>query len=269
MFDFFPQIRLQNSWQVILNPPQINLNSIFAFYMKFQEEINKRRTFGIISHPDAGKTTLTEKLLLFGGAIQTAGAVKNNKIKKSATSDFMEIEKQRGISVATSVMAFNYKEKQINILVSTTVIEVGVNVPNASVMVIENAERFGLSQLHQLRGRVGRGEYDSYCILMTKGILSADAQTRIKAMVSTNDGFKISEIDLKLRGPGDLLGTKQSGVIDFKLADLTDDVKIFDLAKKEVKRIIEIDPKLKLNNNILIKEELLEFHHNKSWSNIG
>ena len=156
-----------------------------------------------------------------------------------------------------------------NILVSTTVIEVGVNVPNASVMVIENAERFGLSQLHQLRGRVGRGEYDSYCILMTKGILSADAQTRIKAMVSTNDGFKISEIDLKLRGPGDLLGTKQSGVIDFKLADLTDDVKIFDLAKKEVKRIIEIDPKLKLNNNILIKEELLEFHHNKSWSNIG
>ena len=116
MFDFFPQIRLQNSWQVILNPPQINLNSIFAFYMKFQEEIKKRRTFGIISHPDAGKTTLTEKLLLFGGAIQTAGAVKNNKIKKSATSDFMEIEKQRGISVATSVMAINYREKQINIL---------------------------------------------------------------------------------------------------------------------------------------------------------
>ena len=116
MFDFFPQIRLQNSWQVILNHPQINLNSIFALCMKFQEEINKRRTFGIISHPDAGKTTLTEKLLLFGGAIQTAGAVKNNKIKKSATSDFMEIEKQRGISVATSVMAFNYKEKQINIL---------------------------------------------------------------------------------------------------------------------------------------------------------
>ena len=116
MFDFFPQIRLQNSWQVILNPPQINLNSIFAFYMKVQEEIKKRRTFGIISHPDAGKTTLTEKLLLFGGAIQTAGAVKNNKIKKSATSDFMEIEKQRGISVATSVMAFNYRDKQINIL---------------------------------------------------------------------------------------------------------------------------------------------------------
>ena len=116
MFDFFPQKRLQNSWQVILNPPQINLSSIFASCMKFQEEINKRRTFGIISHPDAGKTTLTEKLLLFGGAIQTAGAVKNNKIKKSATSDFMEIEKQRGISVATSVMAFNYREKKINIL---------------------------------------------------------------------------------------------------------------------------------------------------------
>jgi len=158
---------------------------------------------------------------------------------------------------------------ETNILVSTTVIEVGVNVPNASVMVIENAERFGLSQLHQLRGRVGRGEYNSYCILMTKDKMSPDAETRINAMVSTNDGFKISEIDLKLRGPGDILGTQQSGVVDFKIADLTNDLKIFDLAKKEVKKLISNDPKLKHPNNITIRQELLEFYNNKSWSSIG
>ena len=158
---------------------------------------------------------------------------------------------------------------ETNILVSTTVIEVGVNVPNASVMVIENAERFGLSQLHQLRGRVGRGEYDSYCILMTKDKMSPDAETRINAMVSTNDGFKISEIDLKLRGPGDILGTQQSGVVNFKIADLTNDLKIFDLAKKEVKKLISNDPKLKHPNNITIRQELLEFYNNKSWSSIG
>ena len=158
---------------------------------------------------------------------------------------------------------------ETNILVSTTVIEVGVNVPNASVMVIENAERFGLSQLHQLRGRVGRGEYNSYCILMTKDKMSPDAETRINAMVSTNDGFKISEIDLKLRGPGDILGTQQSGVVDFKIADLTNDLKIFDLAKKEVKKLISNDPKLKHPNNLTIRQELLEFYNNKSWSSIG
>ena len=158
---------------------------------------------------------------------------------------------------------------ETNILVSTTVIEVGVNVPNASVMVIENAERFGLSQLHQLRGRVGRGEYNSYCILMTKDKMSPDAETRINAMVSTNDGFKISEIDLKLRGPGDILGTQQSGVVDFKIADLTNDLKIFDLAKKEVKNLISSDPKLKHSNNITIRQELIEFYNNKSWSSIG
>ena len=158
---------------------------------------------------------------------------------------------------------------ETNILVSTTVIEVGVNVPNASVMVIENAERFGLSQLHQLRGRVGRGEYNSYCILMTKDKMTPDAETRINAMVSTNDGFKISEIDLKLRGPGDILGTQQSGVVDFKIADLTNDLKIFDLAKKEVKKLISNDPKLKHPNNITIRQELLEFYNNKSWSSIG
>ena len=109
---------------------------------------------------------------------------------------------------------------ETQIMVATTVIEVGVNVPNASVMLIESAERFGLSQLHQLRGRVGRGAEQSFCILMSGNKLSKDAQQRLKTMVRTSDGFEIAEEDLKLRGPGDLLGTQQSGILDLKLADL-------------------------------------------------
>ena len=156
-----------------------------------------------------------------------------------------------------------------NILISTTVIEVGVNVPNASVMIIESAERFGLSQMHQLRGRVGRGSYESYCILMTKDNLSNDAQTRINAMTETNNGFKISEIDLKLRGPGDVLGTKQSGDLDFKLGDIVNDVDVFNEAFDEVKKVISSDPDLIniLNNNI--KSYLVNNSNNKSWNIIG
>ena len=117
--------------------------------------------------------------------------------------------------------AMNYFAKgKADIMVATTVIEVGVNVPNASVMVIESAERFGLSQLHQLRGRVGRGAEQSYCILMTGDKLSAESRKRIKTMCETNDGFKISEVDMQLRGPGDILGTQQSGMVDFKRLDL-------------------------------------------------
>ena len=156
-----------------------------------------------------------------------------------------------------------------NILISTTVIEVGVNVPNASVMIIESAERFGLSQMHQLRGRVGRGSYESYCILMTKDNLSNDAQTRINAMTETNNGFKISEIDLKLRGPGDVLGTRQSGDLDFKLGDIVNDVDVFNEAFDEVKKVISSDPDLIsiLNNNI--KSYLVNNSNNKSWNIIG
>ena len=156
-----------------------------------------------------------------------------------------------------------------NILISTTVIEVGVNVPNASVMIIESAERFGLSQMHQLRGRVGRGSYESYCILMTKDNLSNDAQTRINAMTETNNGFKISEIDLKLRGPGDVLGTRQSGDLDFKLGDIVNDVDVFNEAFDEVKKLISSDPDLIsiLNNNI--KSYLVNNSNNKSWNIIG
>src|SRR5690554_1120574 len=118
-----------------------------------------------------------------------------------------------------------------DIMVSTTVIEVGVNVPNASVMVIESAERFGLSQLHQLRGRVGRGAEQSYCILMTSHKLSNDSKIRMETMVRTNDGFEISEVDLKLRGPGDIMGKQQSGVLNLQIADLVKDKDILQLAR--------------------------------------
>ena len=138
---------------------------------------------------------------------------------------------------------------EIHILLSTTVIEVGVDVPNASVMVIENAERFGLSQLHQLRGRVGRGAEQSYCLLMTKHKLSTESKQRLKAMTDTNDGFEIANIDLRLRGPGDLQGTRQSGELDFKLADLAKDEKLVVFTRNLAKEILEEDPDLQLPKN--------------------
>ena len=139
------------------------------------------------------------------------------------------------------------------IMVATTVIEVGVNVPNASVMIIENAERFGLSQLHQLRGRVGRGADQSYCILMSGNKLSKDAKLRIDTMVKTNDGFEISEIDLQLRGPGNIEGTQQSGVLDLKLANLALDQHILIEAREAVIKIFEKDPELSSEENRLLK----------------
>ncbi len=142
------------------------------------------------------------------------------------------------------------------IMVATTVIEVGVNVPNASVMVIENAERFGLSQLHQLRGRVGRGADQSFCILMSGNKLGADGKLRLETMVKTNNGFEISEIDLKLRGPGDLAGTQQSGVMELKLADLAKDQLILQEARDTVIEILSKDPHLELPENSLLKTYL-------------
>jgi ATP-dependent DNA helicase RecG len=139
------------------------------------------------------------------------------------------------------------------IMVATTVIEVGVNVPNASVMIIENSERFGLSQLHQLRGRVGRGAEQSYCILMSGNKLSKEGRKRLETMVRTNNGFEISEIDLELRGPGDLSGTQQSGVLDLKLADLVKDQQILQEARNTVIEIFLEDPLLSLPKNALLK----------------
>ncbi|MBO7496592.1 MAG: ATP-dependent DNA helicase RecG [Salinivirgaceae bacterium] len=143
------------------------------------------------------------------------------------------------------------------IMIATTVIEVGVNVPNASVMVIENAERFGLSQLHQLRGRVGRGADQSYCILMTGDRLTTEGRKRIQTMVETNDGFEIAEADLKLRGPGDIEGTQQSGVaIDLKIADLGKDNQILMLARNEASLILESDPNLKQPEHVILDSEI-------------
>lgn len=139
------------------------------------------------------------------------------------------------------------------IMVATTVIEVGVNVPNASVMIIENAERFGLSQLHQLRGRVGRGAEQSFCILMSGEKLSREGRKRLETMVMTNNGFEISEIDLELRGPGDLSGTMQSGVLDLKLADLVKDQQILHEARNTVIEVFQQDPTLSLPENALLK----------------
>ena len=157
------------------------------------------------------------------------------------------------------------------ILVATTVIEVGVDVPNASVMIIESAERFGLSQLHQLRGRVGRGADQSYCILRTGYKLSKESRTRIEAMVDTTDGFKLAEIDLQLRGPGSIEGTQQSGVpFEFKMANLATDQVILQAARNAVENLVEKDPGLNLNENYLIKTILKTKYSSKiNWSRIG
>ena len=135
---------------------------------------------------------------------------------------------------------------ETNIMVATTVIEVGVNVPNASVMIIESAERFGLSQLHQLRGRVGRGAEQSYCILMTSHKLSQDSKIRLETMVRSSDGFEIAEVDLKLRGPGDIMGTQQSGVLNLKIADIIKDKDILEQARYYAKSVLKLDPSLSL-----------------------
>ena len=159
---------------------------------------------------------------------------------------------------------------ETKIMVATTVIEVGVDVPNASVMVIESAERFGLSQLHQLRGRVGRGAEQSYCILMTGNKLGADSKTRIETMVKTNDGFEISETDLKLRGPGDLMGTQQSGALDLLIADLGKDGELLKTAREEAKEILEADPDLEKPDNKAIRLQVESMKKaTVNWSRIS
>lgn len=163
-----------------------------------------------------------------------------------------------------------FAEGKTHILVSTTVIEVGVNVPNASVMVIESAERFGLSQLHQLRGRVGRGAEQSYCILMTGHKLSNEARTRMETMVATTDGFEIAEADLKLRGPGDLLGKQQSGLMNFKLADLAKDQAALQVARNEAINLLNSDPQLEDKKNLPIRKAFVQYSKTKGiWGYIS
>jgi len=159
---------------------------------------------------------------------------------------------------------------ETQIMVATTVIEVGVDVPNASVMVVENAERFGLSQLHQLRGRVGRGADQSFCILMTSYKLTTDGRKRIETMVETNNGFEIAEVDMKLRGPGDMQGTQQSGVLEMQLADIVRDEKILKFARSLASEILEDDPRLQKPQNALMAARLLQLQKNKyDWSRIS
>lgn len=162
-----------------------------------------------------------------------------------------------------------FKRGETQIMVSTTVIEVGVDVPNASVMIIENAERFGLSQLHQLRGRVGRGAEQSYCILMTGNKLSNTARERIKIMVDSTDGFRIAEADLRLRGPGDLQGLQQSGILQLKLADIVDDEPIVRAARETVQEILEKDPQLQSIDNACLRLYLQKNKRALAWGKIS
>lgn len=173
------------------------------------------------------------------------------------TADVKEANMQRFVSGDTQIM------------VSTTVIEVGVNVPNASVMVIESAEKFGLSQLHQLRGRVGRGAEKSYCILITAPKLGNEARERIKIMTSTNNGFEIAEKDLELRGPGDIEGTRQSGALALRLADLVKDKNLLHAAKESAEAVISIDPDLESAENLPLKWYLMSLKGKTPWSKIS
>ncbi|MFV8327076.1 ATP-dependent DNA helicase RecG [Flavobacterium sp. ZS1P14] len=163
-----------------------------------------------------------------------------------------------------------FSEGKTNIMVATTVIEVGVNVPNASVMIIESAERFGLSQLHQLRGRVGRGAEQSYCILMTSHKLSSDSKTRMETMVQTNDGFEIAEVDLKLRGPGDLMGTLQSGVLNLQIADLVRDRDTLALARNYVLKLLKDDAGMQKPEHAALRAIFIEMTKKKNiWNYIS
>lgn len=181
------------------------------------------------------------------------------------------------ISVVHGRMSAEEKEEEMQrfvknitqIMVATTVIEVGVNIPNASVMVIENAERFGLSQLHQLRGRVGRGANQSYCILMTGTKLTKEAVKKMQTMCQTNDGFKIAEVDLEIRGPGDIEGTQQSGVLDLKMANLATDGKIIETARSLVLRILEKDPRLSRQEHTVLFRKLRSMLGEVEWGKIG
>lgn len=163
-----------------------------------------------------------------------------------------------------------FSEGKTNIMVATTVIEVGVNIPNASVMIIESAERFGLSQLHQLRGRVGRGAEQSYCILMTSHKLGADSKTRMETMVQTNDGFEIAEVDLKLRGPGDLMGTQQSGVLNLQIADLVRDRDTLALARNYALKLLKEDAAMQKPEHATLRAVFIEMTKKKNiWNYIS
>jgi ATP-dependent DNA helicase RecG len=232
---------------------------VFGF---IQEEIKKGRQVYIV-YPLISESEKLDFNNLISGyeAISRAFPLPDYRVSivhgkmKAEEKDF---EMQRFIKGETQIM------------VATTVIEVGVNVPNASVMVIESAERFGLSQLHQLRGRVGRGAEKSYCILMTGYELSKDTLKRMETMVRTNDGFEIAEVDLQLRGPGDLMGTQQSGMLDLQIADLAKDGPIVGLTRDVARNILKSDPKLTLPKHAGLRQKMLQVLQSKpDWGKIA
>lgn len=222
-----------------------NRLKLFAF---LKEEIAKGRQVYIVYPLIQESESMDYKDLMDGyNSIQRAFPMPEYQISivhGKMKSEDKEYEMQRFAKGETSIM------------VATTVIEVGVDIPNASVMVIESAERFGLSQLHQLRGRVGRGADQSYCILMAGDKLTDDAKTRLETMVATNDGFTIAEVDLKLRGPGDLMGTQQSGILQLRIADLVKDRDVLKIARYSAQKILKEDPTLETPNYRLLRTAL-------------
>ena len=222
---------------------------IFDF---LQTELNNNKQVYIV-YPLIEESKVLDYKNLFDGYEQ----VKNIFAKKGIAISIMHGRLSKD-EKECEMNKFINKETQI--MVATTVIEVGVNIPNATIMIIQNAERFGLSQLHQLRGRVGRGADKSYCFLVTSNKLTNDAKIRLKAMVDSSDGFNIAEIDLKLRGPGDILGTRQSGLINLKLASLVSDQKILQIARAEAKNILDHDFELSDPKNQPISEYFIKNH---------
>ena len=233
--------------------------SVFKF---LKEEISKGRQIYIV-YPLISESKKLDYKDLMDGYESICREFPNEKYQISIMHGRMNSENK-------ALEMERFKNGITQIMVSTTVIEVGVNIPNASVMVIESAERFGLSQLHQLRGRVGRGTYKSYCILMTNLKLSEEAKTRITSMVRTQDGFELAEIDLHMRGPGDIMGTQQSGLSTFLIADIKNDNEIFKISRHAVNELIKYDKKIENKANINISNALKKIEKgNNIWKYIG
>ena len=236
-----------------------NRLKVFQF---IKEEIKKGRQVYVVYPLIEESETLDYKDLMDGyESLQRSFAAPEYQISivhGRMKPDAKEYEMQR------------FQKKETQILIATTVIEVGVNIPNASVMIIESAERFGLSQLHQLRGRVGRGNAQSYCILMSGYKLSEESKTRLDTMVRTNDGFEIAEVDLRLRGPGDLMGTQQSGILQLNIANLVKDQDVLILARNWAEAILEKDPHLQLPEHQGVKASFEALIQNKAlWKYIS
>ena len=236
-------------------------NSRLRMFGFMKEEIAKGRQVYVV-YPLIKESEKMDLLYLEAGLEALANEFPKPQYQISIVHGKMpvkdkEFEMQRFIKGETQIM------------VATTVIEVGVDVPNASVMIIENAERFGLSQLHQLRGRVGRGADQSYCILMSGNKLGPDSKLRLDTMVRTNDGFEIAEVDLQLRGPGDIAGTQQSGVLDLKLADLSKDQALLVEVRNSVIEVFQQDPSLERAENALLRQYLQQRNPGISWEKIS